>query len=355
MVYDLYWSAFEVFRNQPPINSLTDNDRWCAVLRAQLDTHLVVIPQLALGFRNAAKHMPTADVDKFMSGTLRSRIGRRVIAEHHLAMTEALRAREIVQVDNRSGTASGLVMHNIASRDDTRKHQEADSRIDDEEGGNSDIQIQPSDHIGIVSLRIPAGPLVQHCADLAASRFASRTGRTAPGVMIDGAVHASFTYIRDHAEYVLYELLDNAMRFTDYEHRRRIDAGLVPDADEPPPAVRVTVALSPIRDPSSTITFRISDAGGGIPAHLLPHLWSYSHPSKFASFALVPKMAGKVSETSSGLVPGNVHLGIGLTMCRVYAEYWGGSIDVVGVEGHGTDVYLVLGLGNRMENLGESD
>ncbi|KXS16198.1 alpha-ketoacid dehydrogenase kinase [Gonapodya prolifera JEL478] len=316
MAYDLYWAAFETFRKEPPINTLADNDRWCAVLRSQLDRHMVVIPQLALGFRGASKHMPSENVDKFMSGTLRSRIGRRVLAEHHLAMTDTLaRKRNPASLSPSSPSTSPL-------------------------DGDA--------HVGIVSPNIPAAPLVHHCASLAASRFLLRTGRPAPRVVVDGHTDAQFTYIRDHAEYVLYELISNAARFSDYEHGRRVARGDLPPGSEPPP-IRVTVALSPPRDPAPTITFRVSDTGGGIPASLMPHLWSYSHPSKFSNFSLVPRMAGKVAETSEV----EVNLGIGLPMCRVYAEYWGGSIDVVSSEGYGTDVYVVLGLGNRGENVGE--
>ena len=41
-------------------------------------------------------------------------------------------------------------------------------------------------------------------------------------------------------------------------------------------------------------------------------------------------------------------LGIGLAMCKVYAEYWNGDLSLHSMPGYGTDV--VLKLGNLMKH-----
>jgi len=46
-----------------------------------------------------------------------------------------------------------------------------------------------------------------------------------------------------------------------------------------------------------------------------------------------------------------MHLGIGLPMSRVYAEYWGGDLKVYTMHGYGTDAYARLcKFGNIYEN-----
>lgn len=50
--------------------------------------------------------------------------------------------------------------------------------------------------------------------------------------------------------------------------------------------------------------------------------------------------------------PPDLKLGLGLPMTRVYAEYWGGSLQHTSMEGYGTDVFLhIEKLGNRLEQL----
>jgi C4-dicarboxylate-specific signal transduction histidine kinase len=44
-------------------------------------------------------------------------------------------------------------------------------------------------------------------------------------------------------------------------------------------------------------------------------------------------------------------LGFGLPMTRVYAEYFGGGLEMATMHGYGTDVYLRLNhIGNKVEN-----
>merc|ERR1712176_1519533 len=47
--------------------------------------------------------------------------------------------------------------------------------------------------------------------------------------------------------------------------------------------------------------------------------------------------------------------GVGLTLSRLYAQYFGGDLRVLSVDGYGTSVYLHLNrLGTRCENLPEA-
>jgi hypothetical protein len=352
--------------------------------------------------------MDAAEVDRFMYTTLRSRIGRRVIAEQHIALSKVY-------------------------------HEQLSGKVD-----------ESSPFIGIVNTRTRAGSIVERCAALASKVFAQSYGPSIPPpeIIVDGDVDAEFTYIPDQAEYVVYELLENAMRFTLYEHHpkfrhlkqsnrmaaekpsgtseetqkvlplsklaysgpaqasvSRFEQSLpdrqkahdahkhhlhshTPSTELPPsafrsdgphapepeslsgdivklPAVRVTCALSPT--PTSTtpsltapgssggafaqttavsfspiIALRISDSGGGIPRPLVPHIFSFAHASKFREFPnVMKKMKGVIGEKEEAET-GLAHLGIGLPLSKVYAEFWGGTISVRVVEGWGTDVGCFL-------------
>ncbi|KAJ2209988.1 hypothetical protein IW143_004320 [Coemansia sp. RSA 520] len=57
-------------------------------------------------------------------------------------------------------------------------------------------------------------------------------------------------------------------------------------------------------------------------------------------------MAGMSMQTNLALQQGIggpiAGLGFGLPMARLYAEYFGGSLDIVSMEGYGCDVFLKL-------------
>jgi len=373
-VYKLYWEAFDSFREVGEITTAEENIKYCELLKRFLNKHLVVIPQLAMGIVESASHMTPVQVDKFMNEMLRSRISRRVLAEQHICLS-------------------------------------------------SDTP-QPEGYIGIVNTKVGAASTVEKCAHLA-TLLMEEEGLDAPHVCIDGALNATFPYIPDHIEYIIYEILKNSMRFTVLTHSHKIrpiqghaplssspiksdtistvsnvlntrpvegnpshttieerkihkveysrdspldqplyshennihssssssssssfsspSGGIIDDSDSHLPDIHVTIAES-----EKDITFRISDQGGGIPNEIYQNLWSYSHRSKrkFLDFDKMPFMAGKVDEGVK------MHLGIGLPMSKVYANYWGGGITISTMPGWGTDVYVrVPKLGNQLEHL----
>ncbi|KAI9205134.1 branched-chain alpha-ketoacid dehydrogenase [Polychytrium aggregatum] len=295
LIYNMYWNAFERFRTYPEIQTIEDNHRFCEMLQFMLDAHLVVIPQLALGIVESAGHMSRTEADRFMNEMLRSRIGRRVLAEQHIALSSAF-----------------------------------------EEHGAT---IEPH-QIGIINSNCNAKETVERCSALAARIFRDGYGIEPPKVVMDGHVDATFTYIPDHIEYVIYELIKNSMQFTIAKHA----PGGLPEPTPALPDIRVTVGQS-----YHDIVFRISDEGGGFDKDVYENLWSYSHASKrkFLNFDMMPKLAAKMDEP----VPVTLHLGLGLPMSRVYANYWGGSINLQTMYGYGTDAYFRIGVGNQMEHL----
>ena len=304
-IYRLYWEAFEQFRAVKQIESIEDNREFCRLVQSMLNAHLVAIPELALGVMEARSHMDPQEADRFMNETLQSRIGRRVLAEQHIALSSVF--------------------------DGTRVH--------------------PDGWIGIVNTNCKALAIVEKCAHLASTLFRETYGVEAPRVTIDDSLKAGFTYIPDHIEYIVFELLKNSMRFTHQtrtshtgsnpiksgtRHRNCLSTAL--------PPIKVTIGKS-----ESHIVFRVSDEGGGISTDRLPHIWSYCHESKRElQSPLTPmKLAAKLNDD----VPIDMHYGLGLPLSRVYANYWGGNLSLYTMEGLGTDVYVNIAIGNQSENL----
>ncbi|KAF9392015.1 hypothetical protein CPB97_004605 [Podila verticillata] len=246
LVYDLYWQAFDKVSKIPEIKTLEENDQFCGLVKGLLNDHLVVIPQLALGIMECSKHIPPEQVDKFMNKMLRSRISRRVLAEQHISLTSNFNSPN----------------HMVSDRG----------------------------YIGIIYTHCNPRDIVERTAILAAETCRQSTGgmMEPPKVIMDGSIDAEFSYIPDHIEYILYELLKNSMRFV---MRRGARSKAEGGSGELPP-IQVTVC-----EGDNEIVFRVSDKGGGIDPEMESHLWSYAQsPARFANFEKISKMAATVQE-----------------------------------------------------------
>ncbi|SPO39461.1 related to branched chain alpha-ketoacid dehydrogenase kinase [Pseudozyma flocculosa] len=229
-VYNKYWSAFETLRRLPPIRDMDDNERFCNLLKGLLDDHLTIIPSLTIGIVESSHHLPPHQLDKFMERMLRSRISRRVLAEQHIALSEAL-------------------------DDPFHFFNEPVRRNDDDGGGDSAHEDLSDNHVGIIYTHLSVASVVRKGVKLLTEVFAGTEGISpdrVPEIRIDGDLNARFAYIPEHLEYIIFELLKNAIRSTIRQHAGREDAGVV----------RVTIVEGP---PAEDLIIRISDSGGGLP------------------------------------------------------------------------------------------
>jgi pyruvate dehydrogenase kinase 2/3/4 len=87
-IYHLYYNAFAKFRQVQEIKSLQDNHEFYLLLKNMLNAHNRVISELATGIRETSHHLSPVQSDKFLSSMIKSRIGRRVIAQQHMAYSE---------------------------------------------------------------------------------------------------------------------------------------------------------------------------------------------------------------------------------------------------------------------------
>lgn len=118
------------------------------------------------------RYMEPEDLDAFMRRMLVSRISRRVLVQHHIALSDSLAGRD---------------------------------------GEN------PQDHVGIIYTQLNVRESVEKCAFLLHQRphnidaDAAQALRSAtwPEVIVDGHLDTKFPYIKEHFEYIVFELLKN--------------------------------------------------------------------------------------------------------------------------------------------------
>ncbi|RKP02960.1 hypothetical protein CXG81DRAFT_10094 [Caulochytrium protostelioides] len=276
-VYKMYNDSFEILSQYPEIKDEADVRNYTTQLRALVASHEHVIPNLARGFMECKKYMSTNEINAFLDAMIHSRIGIRVLAEHHLALQERL-----------------------------------------------------PNWIGIVNTTCSPVAVVRATAEKCETLCEMNYG-SSPEYLVNGHVQTTFAYIRVHLEYVLLELLKNAFRAT-VEHSDRIGR-----AEHPP--VEVTVSAS-----DRECVIRIRDEGGGITAKNLRRIWEYSYTTVERYDEAHDSVLGMQShmamqQGSGGPMAG---LGFGLPISRIYSRYFGGSLDIVSITGHGCDVFLKL-------------
>ncbi|KAG0174245.1 hypothetical protein DFQ28_002838 [Apophysomyces sp. BC1034] len=319
-VYRLYWGAFEKLRKQPTVETLRHNDAFCELLRDLLEDGQLVVPRMALGVSECAsfyakdKH----DLDRFVNRMFRSRISRRVLAEQHLALTEACENDWDEMMGFGEGYV-GIIFVRCSAKDVVGRA----TRLVEQQARQTYLPRYAPDQVAQHWTPPEVEVEIQHCARKGYQQAEDRN-------------EIVFAYVPEQLEHILFELLSNAVRFTMAKHKKVY------------PPIRVTVSAN-----ETDVFFRVSDQGGGISQERFASLWSYQAraPSgEFLQFQAVQKMPTTISERAD---LGHVNLGMGLPMSRVYAEYWGGELQVVTMDGYGTDAYVrIPRLGTKAENVG---
>uniref|UniRef100_A0A669CQC4 Protein-serine/threonine kinase n=1 Tax=Oreochromis niloticus TaxID=8128 RepID=A0A669CQC4_ORENI len=193
------------------------------------------------------------------------------------------------------------------------------------------------DFVGIICRRLSPKKIIEKWVDFA-RRLCEHQYGNSPRVRINGHVAARFPFIPLPLDYILPELLKNAMRATMESHL---------DTPYNLPDVVVTIANNDI-----DFVIRISDRGGGIPHNIIDKVMDY-HFSTAEESAQDPRMSNLFNNiTNSGNQSNPMHgFGFGLPTSRAYAEYLGGSLSIQSMQGIGTDVYLRL---RHIDGKGES-
>ncbi|ORX97834.1 alpha-ketoacid dehydrogenase kinase [Basidiobolus meristosporus CBS 931.73] len=165
--------------------------------------------------------------------------------------------------------------------------------------------------------------IAKRAIDDARKVCANHFGREAPEVKIySGLESINALYIEEHLHRILFEILKNSLRATVEFH----------SSEQTLPPLKLIMA-----DGGEDVSFKLSDQGGGIPLSAMPRLWSYvySEPQGDDSVQISGEVNDYVDRPLSGF-------GHGLPLARLTARYFGGDLNVVSMEGYGTDTYLHL-------------
>ncbi|XP_068679925.1 branched-chain alpha-ketoacid dehydrogenase kinase-like [Montipora capricornis] len=280
-VYELYLRAFSVLNKFPKVETLELEERYNRIIKQLLDDHQSVVTHLAEGFHECQKNVPYETINEFLNRTLTSRLGIRMLAEHHLALS-----------------------------------------------------IDKPNYIGIICTGLNFRQIIERSGDFA-RKVCEHTYGVAPGLIVNGHTQAVFPYIPAPLEYILQELLKNAMRASVEQHL---------DNRSEVPNVVVTLCSN-----DTEFFVRISDRGGGISESKLQDIFKYSFTTMGDRSTIRPSDNENIlfdlckesvnNSPSGGPMAG---WGFGLPTSRAYATYLGGSLQLQSMEGLGTDVYLRL-------------
>ncbi|KAI9569107.1 atypical/PDHK/BCKDK protein kinase [Boletus coccyginus] len=310
-----YRQSFQFLASYPPVTTLEESASFTAELSHLVESHRNDIPTMAKGFQECAKYMSPTQISTFLDGAIRNRISVRLIAEQHIALSQALERQR----------GMGLTSHY----------------------GIVDMACSPAVMIKMVGAFV--------------SELCEATLGAAPTIIVDGHQDTTFAYVPVHLEYILTEILKNAFRAT-VEHHYKLHGTTSAHTVAP-----VLITISPPPSPTSPfLSMRVRDQGGGVSPSNMARIFSYAfttagnaesddsgpyaaqHVGGSAAVGgstgtgdanLFSEITGKGVQVGLGTIAG---LGYGLPMSRLYARYFGGSLDLFSLDGWGSDVYVKL-------------
>ncbi|KAJ9546358.1 hypothetical protein OSB04_018901 [Centaurea solstitialis] len=154
---------------------------------------------------------------------------------------------------------------------------------------------------------------------------------SAPDIKIYGDPTFTFPYVPTHLHMMVFELVKNSLRAVQERHI---------DSDNVAPPIRIIVA-----DGDEDVTIKVSDEGGGIARSGLPKIFTYLYSTANNPVQEQSHLEAVDMVTMAGY-------GYGLPISRLYARYFGGDLQIISMEGYGTDAYLHLSrLGDSQEPL----
>eukprot|EP01064_Diplonema_japonicum_P013479 TRINITY_DN21032_c0_g1_i2.p1 TRINITY_DN21032_c0_g1~~TRINITY_DN21032_c0_g1_i2.p1 ORF type:complete len:336 (+),score=70.04 TRINITY_DN21032_c0_g1_i2:361-1368(+) len=318
-----YLESFEALRKTKPVQNLEDTYEYTNYVKHVTKLHRNVFKRLHAGIAEA-KLLPKTigvdenDLDQFMNNFVQARLGRRVLVAHQIALAENL---------NTKGRAG---------------------------------------HFGVFDLHCKPREVIEDAAKVV-SKVCMERFRKAPEVVVTGDVDAEVSYIPDHLEYILIELLKNAMRHTVKWNM------ILGEAQLPPIKVKI--------HSGNNVVLKITDEGGGFQGDSVLHAWEWGGKDKSHESSLdipmeltqvrrkrgqnIPELvAAKKKEIAELLddrasdVDGGLKNWIhrehksdmgalttahhGLPIARTYSRYLGGDISISTVDGIGSSVYVTI-------------
>ena len=143
-----------------------------------------------------------------------------------------------------------------------------------------------------------------------AQMYAIQTyGEPGPTInIINAAGDVRTLYVENHLEAIIFQVLKKSIvRSFKTQHGKQN-------------TIKVIIA-----EGHEDVSFKISDKAGGIPLSVIPKIWAYTRPAKTSS-----PTASNIPSTHA------------LPYSRLMARYFGGDLEIISMEGYGSDTYLHL-------------
>uniref|UniRef100_A0A7S0WY09 Protein-serine/threonine kinase n=1 Tax=Chlamydomonas leiostraca TaxID=1034604 RepID=A0A7S0WY09_9CHLO len=287
-VRDWYVESFKELRTFPTIKDLGDEIKFTELLRSIYRRHANVVPVMAQGVAEL----------------------RRELVKHN-SLTELPEIHQFMD---------GFYLSRIGIRILIGQHIALH-------------EPPKSNHIGLICTKCSPVQVAQDAINDARSICLREYGAS-PEVTVYGDPKFAFPYVPSHLHHMVFELVKNSLRAMQDKYE---------DDDVEPPPIRLVVA-----EGGEDVTIKVSDEGGGIPRSGMPSIWTYLYSTAKQPVeveALDPAAEGGGPVVLAGY-------GYGLPISRLYARYFGGDLQIISMEGYGTDAYLHLNrLGNSQEPL----
>ena len=202
-----------------------------------------------------------------------------------------------------------------------------------------------SNYIGMICQETSPSQCVRQAAT-DASMMCRRMYGQSPHVEVTGQLDLTFPYIPTYLHYIVLELLKNALRATMETHMNHTNTASLPP-------VHVTIADGMTNE---DVVIKIADCGGGIPRSQMDSIWSYlfttADPKIQELFVGQGLNSNNNTTTTTTTLNNNgpahtyeaplAGLGYGLPISRSYCRYFGGDLDIISMEGYGTDTFVYL-------------
>ncbi|KAG0269906.1 hypothetical protein DFQ27_001455 [Actinomortierella ambigua] len=365
-VYKLYYDSFQTITGiENDIRNAEDLDEFAGILHGLVASHADVIPMLSQGFLECQTYMPKADIRVFLDEMIRARIGIRLIAEQVISLREqreeddasggrsrgyvgvvntALQPAELVRTcanfvqelcDVNYGSSPEVVINGQTDTTFTYVPVHLEYILCELLKNSLRATVEQSAKIGrrgqVIAFGHGSGGVLGDEATAATSGGDQRRHATSsrpPSSSSSSSSSSIVTVLTDDA-------LDETQQPNEYGH----------------PPVEVTIAQS-----EHEVTIRIRDQGGGISREHFDKVFEYSfttvkneneqdadgdlHETPYGVdniFKGVSRLA-----MQAGLGGPIAGLGFGLPLARIYAQYFGGSMHLISLDGHGCDIFLKL-------------
>ncbi|KAG7708526.1 hypothetical protein KL930_001966 [Ogataea haglerorum] len=288
------------------IQNLEQNDLFLQMLKKTIDIHTDNLSILSEGFEEISG-LNLVDDKTFLNDHLKERILMRLLANHHIQLTEQLnyKGEELERLDQIGMIEPNMNVLEVLHRSFAFVNDMVALKYDEKIQMNLKTVIINGDDTTTEQI---------------VENFESP----------DGLEPLKFPYISSHIEYVLNEIFKNSAR-------AHIENGVKKPVD-----VLIVVNKPNVEKPGPQfykLEMRVGDHGLGIKPEVLDKLFDYSFTT-FESEAVEEDSYKTLNNTGANQANIIAGMGYGLPLSLTYNRLFNGDIELKSVYGQGTTVYL---------------